>query len=283
MHMSSATINLDDWIGRKEIKEDVISPWPVKGLSATFDLPAPQLAAGSSIPLGWHWLYFLEAAPASELGTDGHPKRGGFLPPVELPRRMWAGGRIQFNRALRMGETARKESEILSLERKSGRSGDMVFVVVRHTIYGSGETVLTEEQDIVYRGAAKPGDPQAVGKLPEKPAQWQRSIKADSTLLFRFSALTFNGHRIHYDLPYATGEECYPDLVVHGPLQAMLLLGECQKHLPKPLSRFRYRGVAPLFQPQVFTVNGTETGPGCLNLWTADAEGRQCMTATAEC
>lgn len=281
--MGSATINLDDWIGRRESKEDVISPWPVKGLSATFDLPVPQLTPGSSIPLGWHWLYFLEAASASELGTDGHPRRGGFLPPVELPRRMWAGGRIQFNRALCMGETARKESEILSLERKSGRSGDMVFVVVRHTIYGSGEVVLVEEQDIVYRGAARPGDPQAVGKTSEKPAQWQRSIKADPTLLFRFSALTFNGHRIHYDLPYATGEECYPDLVVHGPLQAMLLLGECQKHMTKPLSRFRYRGVAPLFQPQVFTVNGTETEPGRLDLWTADAQGRQCMTATAEC
>ncbi len=281
--MSSTAINLNDWVGRKESKEDVISPWQIKGLSATFDLPAPKLAMGSDIPLGWHWLYFLEAASAAELGVDGHPKRGGFLPPIELPRRMWAGGRIQFNRALRISETARKESEILSLESKSGRSGDMVFVVVRHTIYGSNEVVLVEEQDIVYRGAAKPGDVQAVAKPPGKAAQWQRSVNADSTLLFRFSALTFNGHRIHYDLPYATKEECYPDLVVHGPLQAMLLLGECQRHMTKPLSKFRYRGVAPLFQPQVFTVNSVETEPGRLDLWTADSQNRQCMTATAEC
>lgn len=281
--MSSAAINLNDWVGRHETKEDVISPWPIKGLSATFDLPAPDLSVGSDIPLGWHWLYFLEAAPASELGPDGHPKRGGFLPPIELPRRMWAGGRIQFNRALRVGEVARKESEIVSLESKSGRSGEMVFVVVRHTIYGSNEVVLVEEQDIVYRGAAKPGDVQAVGKPAEKPATWTRTVKADSTLLFRFSALTFNGHRIHYDFPYATNEECYPELVVHGPLQAMLLLGECQHHMTKPLSKFRYRGVAPLFQPQLFSVNSRETEPGKLELWTADAQNRQCMTATAEC
>lgn len=282
MSMSSDVINLNDWIGRRESKEDLISPWPVKGLSATFDLPAPSLVTGADIPLGWHWMYFLEAAPASELGVDGHPKRGGFLPPIELPRRMWAGGRIQFQRALRIGELARKESEILSLDKKSGRSGDMVFVVVRHTIFVGDEVVLVEEQDIVYRGAAKPGDVQAVGKTPEKPAQWQHKVNADSTLLFRFSALTFNGHRIHYDLPYATQEECYPNLVVHGPLQAMLLLCECQKHLKKPLSKFRYRGVAPLFQPQVFTVNCIEAGPNCLDLWTADAQNRQCMIATAE-
>lgn len=280
--MSSAAINLNDWVGRRETKEDLVSPWPIKGLSASFDLPAPNLSIGSEIPLGWHWLYFLEAAPASELGVDGHPKRGGFLPPIELPRRMWAGGRIQFNRALRIGEVAKKESEVISLESKSGRSGEMVFVVVRHTIYGSNEVVLVEEQDIVYRGAAKPGDVQAVGKPAEKTAKWQRSVEANSTLLFRFSALTFNGHRIHYDLPYATKDECYPELVVHGPLQAMLLLGECQRHMSKPLSKFRYRGVAPLFQPQVFTVNSLETEPGKLELWTADVQSRQCMTATAE-
>lgn len=280
--MNSAAINLNEWVGRRDIKEDVISPWPIKGLSATFDLSAPDLSIGSEIPLGWHWLYFLEAASASELGVDGHPKRGGFLPPIELPRRMWAGGRIQFNRALRIGEVAKKESEIISLESKSGRSGEMVFVVVRHTIYGSNEVVLVEEQDIVYRGAAKPGDVQAVGKPAEKPAKWQRSVNANSTLLFRYSALTFNGHRIHYDLPYATKEECYPELVVHGPLQAMLLLGECQRHMNKPLSKFRYRGVAPLFQPQVFTVNSLEIESGKLELWTADSQNRQCMTATAE-
>ena len=280
--MSAATINLNDWVGRRESKEDVISPWPIKGLSATLDLPATELGIGSDIPLGWHWLYFLEAAAASELGVDGHPKRGGFLPPIELPRRMWAGGRIEFNRALRIGEVAKKESEIISLESKSGRSGEMVFVVVRHTIYGSNEVVLVEEQDIVYRGAAKPGDVQAIGKPAEKTAKWQRSVNANSTLLFRFSALTFNGHRIHYDLPYATKEECYPELVVHGPLQAMLLLGECQRNMTKPLSKFRYRGVAPLFQPQVFTVNSLEIEPGKLELWTADAQSHQCMTATAE-
>ena len=274
--------HLKSWIGRTENREDTITPWPVQGLSAAFDLPEPGVTAGASIPLGWHWLYFLEARRASELGPDGHPKRGGFLPPVPLPRRMWAGGRIEFRRPLRIGETARRDSAILSVEPKSGRTGEMVFVVVRHTIYGSNEITAIEEQDIVYREAARPGDPQQAGKPAAAIPKWQQQVAANSTLLFRFSALTFNGHRIHYDLPYATGEEHYSSLVVHGPMQAMLLLGLCGRSAARPVSRFSYRGVMPLFHPGTFSVNGAEAGADKLELWTANDKGSQCMTATAE-
>lgn len=272
---------LKSWVGRTESSEDVISPWPVRALSASFDLPEPDLAEGADIPAGWHWLYFLEAKRASELGTDGHPQRGGFLPPVPLPRRMWAGGRIEFRRPLRIGEKARRESAILSVEPKSGRSGEMVFVVVRHTLYGSGEVTAIEEQDIVYREAAKPGEPQPAGKPASVQPRWRQQVAANTTLLFRFSALTFNGHRIHYDLPYATGVEHYSSLIVHGPMQALLLLGLC-RHARRPVMRFGYRGVCPLFHPGTFTVNGVEAGADKLELWTANDKGGQCMTATAE-
>lgn len=274
--------NWKAWIGKTEIRRDVITTWPVQGMSAAFDLPDPNLSIGAELPLGWHWLYFLEAKRASELGPDGHPKRGGFLPPIPLPRRMWAGGRIDFKRALRLGEAVRKESEILSVEPKSGRTGDMVFVVVRHTVYGSDEIAVVEEQDIVYREAAKPGAAQAIGKPATIAPKWQQHVMADSTLLFRFSALTFNGHKIHYDLPYATGTEYYSNLVVHGPMQAMLLLGLCSCSVESRISKFNYRGVAPLFHPGLFSVNAAESGANNMELWTADDKGNQCMTASAE-
>ncbi|MGE3533177.1 MAG: MaoC family dehydratase N-terminal domain-containing protein [Steroidobacteraceae bacterium] len=274
--------DFQQWIGRRDIREDVIYPWPVRGLSAAFDLPSPSLQSGSHVPLGWHWLYFLDAATASELGVDGHPKRGGFLPPIDLPRRMWAGGRIEFMRPLRIGEEVRRESEILSVESKSGRSGKMVFVVVKHTIIGSGEITAIEEQDIVYREAARPGDAPVTGKPASVAPQWHRTMVADSTLLFRFSALTFNGHRIHYDLPYASDEERYPSLVVHGPMQALLMLDLCGREAGKKVTRLRYRGVAPLFHPAPFTVNGVQNESGDIELWTADRNGSQCMTAVAQ-
>ena len=158
----------------------------------------------------------------------------------------------------------------------------MVFVVVRHTIYGSNEITAVEEHDIVYREAAKPGDPQPAGKPAAAQPKWTQRVAATSTLLFRFSALTFNGHRIHYDVPYATGEEHYGGLVVHGPLQALLLLGMASQHARKPIARFNYRGVSPLFHPATFSVNGVEAGADKLELWTANDKGGQCMTATAE-
>jgi 3-methylfumaryl-CoA hydratase len=274
--------HLKTWIGRKEALEDEIVAWPVRAMTATLDRTDPTPARGEPIPLGWHWFYFLDAKPAAELGPDGHPKRGGFLPPVPLPRRMWAGGRIEFKRPLRMGEVARRESEILSVEAKSGKSGSLVFVTVRHTILGSGEVTAVEEHDIVYRDAAKAGDPQPVAKpAPTNPA-WSRRIQPDAVLLFRFSALTFNGHRIHYDLPYVTGEEHYPGLVVHGPLQSILLLDLCRRQSTRPVQHFDYRAMSPIFHMDPFTVNGAPGADGSsADVWTASASGGYAMSAKA--
>lgn len=220
--MSERT-ELKDWIGKLCSVTDVVTSWPLAALGATLDRRDPEPRTGDAIPPGWHWLYFLETSPASEVGPDGHPRRGDFLPPVQLPRRMWAGGRIEFARLLKVGETARRDSEVVSVESKQGRSGHLVFVTVRHTITASGSTAVTEEHDIVYRDAPQPGEPPPALKPAPAEAAWRREVVADPVMLFRFSALIFNAHRIHYDIDYCH-EEGYPGLIVHGPLQTILLL-----------------------------------------------------------
>jgi len=274
--------HLRDWIGRTESKTDVATAWPAAALSATLDREDPEPAPGDNLPPGWHWLYFLEAKPASELGPDGHPRRGGFLPPVPLPRRMWAGGRIEFKRPLRIGETLRRDSEILSVEPKSGKTGNLVFVTVRHTVSGGSEVAIVEEHDIVYREAAIPGAPQPAGKAAPASATWRRDIAPDPVLLFRFSALTFNGHRIHYDLDYVRDEEGYPGLIVHGPLQTILMLDLCRREASKPVRKLDYRAMHPVFHNERFTVNGNPGADGSTaELWTANGAGSYAMRGTA--
>jgi 3-methylfumaryl-CoA hydratase len=272
---------LRDWIGRTESRSDVITSWPIAALSAALDYEAAEPGPGDIVPPGWHWLYFLEAKRASELGRDGHPRRGGFLPPVPLPRRMWAGGCIEFKRPLRIGDAVRRDSKILAVEHKRGRSGDLVFVTVRHEISVDGEVAVGEEHDIVYRDAARPGDQPAEGKPAPTQAAWQLALTADPVLLFRYSALTFNGHRIHYDLDYARQEEHYPGLIVHGPLQTTLLLELCRRHDPRPLKWLEYRALHPVFHTERFTVNGNPATDGSTaELWTANAAGRYAMAGT---
>jgi 3-methylfumaryl-CoA hydratase len=274
---------LRQWIGRSEERQDTATAWPVVAMTATLDRRDPDPANGDTIPLGWHWLYFLEAKPASELGTDGHPKRGGFLPPVPLPRRMWAGGRIEFMRPLRVGEALIRKSEILSVEPKQGKSGNLVFVTVRHTVAAGKDIAVVEEHDIVYRDAAKAGDPPPKGKPAPQNPKWTREIVPDPVLLFRFSALTFNGHRIHYDLDYVQHEEHYPGLIVHGPLQTMLLLDLCRREMPnRPVKKLNYRAMHPVFHQERFTVNGNPSADGnTAELWTANAAGNIAMQGTA--
>lgn len=274
--------SLRDWVGRTETRPDTITAWPAAALSATLDRNDPEPGLGDELPPGWHWLYFLDVAPASELGADGHPRRGGFLPPVPLPRRMWAGGRIEFLRPLRIGDVVHRNSEIVSVEPKPGRSGDLVFVTVRHTISAGNDIAIREEHDIVYRGAAKPGDPPPPAKAAPQQAAWQRSLAGDPVLLFRYSALIFNAHRIHYDLDYARHEEHYPGLIVHGPLQTTLLLDLCRRHEPRPVRKLDYRALHPVFHTERFTVNGSPGKDGAkADLWTANAAGNYAMTATA--
>ena len=274
--------HLRGWVGKKEVRSDSLTAWPIAALAATLDEPELAVDIGSPVPNGWHWIFFLEAKPASELGSDGHPKRGGFLPPVPLPRRMWAGGRLEFIQPLKIGDPITRESEILSVEPKSGRSGTLVFVTVRHTIKAAGTIAIIEEQDIVYREGAQKGEPLPPGKPAPGNAAWSRRVMPDSTLLFRYSALTFNGHRIHYDKDYATNEEHYPGLVVHGPMQATLLLDLCRQNARRTLKQFEYRAQHPLFAGRAFTVNGNfDAAASQADVWTANDAGNYAMRGTA--
>jgi 3-methylfumaryl-CoA hydratase len=274
--------HLRSWIGKKESHEDTATGFPVAALSATLDRKDPPPKTGDVIPHSGHWLYFLETASNTELGHDGHPKRGGFLPPVPLPRRMWAGGRIDFRAPVRIGDALRRESEILSVEAKSGNSGNLVFVTVRHTVSANGTTAIVEEHDIVYRDAAKPGDAGPAGKPAPQLAAWRRDLQASEAVLFRYSAITFNGHRIHYDIDYCRQAEGYPGLIVHGPLQTTLLLDLCRRNDPRPVRTLDYRATHPVFHQETFSVNGQPSGDGkSVELWTANASGCYAMRGTA--
>ncbi len=283
--MSGDFSELQGWVGRKEAREDVVAADRVKALAATLDLEtAPR--PGEILPPGWHWMFFntAQAAPARELGADGHPKLGGFLPPISLPRRMWAGGRLRYSeKPVRVGEAIRRVSEIAKVEVKQGRSGSLVFVLVKHRIEGAGGGVIDEEHDIVYRAAPQPGA--AVPTPPSAPAgaAWSRTISPDPVLLFRYSALTFNGHRIHYDHPYVTQVEGYPGLIVHGPLISTLLLELLRRENPgRRLERYAFRAISPLFDTAPFSVNGTPAAEGQpARLWATGPQGRLAMEATA--
>lgn len=266
--MTTDLETLRGWIGRSERRTDVISPVPLAALAATLDRDEPYPRAGDAAPPLAHWLYFWPLAPQHEIGPDGHPRRGGFLPPVALPRRMWAGGRFEFLRPLRVGEAVERVSEIVHVDARRGRSGPLVFVTVRHRIGGEAGPALVEEHDIVYREAAATGAARAAARpspsTPPAPvsAAWRRRIDPDPVLLFRYSALTANGHRIHYDHPYVTGVEGYPGLVFHGPLTATLLMALAEAGFGRPLKRFAFRNMAPLFAdaPVVLAGDPSPTG-----------------------
>jgi 3-methylfumaryl-CoA hydratase len=276
--MPDAATALEAWLDKTETVEDQITAFPLAALAATLQRADP---AGVVPPL-WHWMYFLPITPMDEVGPDGHARRGGFLPPVPLPRRMWAGGRLTFHAPLRAGEHARRTSTISHIEDKTGRSGRLVFVTVQHRYAVDGQTRVEEEHDIVYREAP---EPQAAPPRPQ-PApqgeQWSRIVEPDPVLLFRYSALTFNSHRIHYDHPYVTQEEGYPGLVVHGPLIATLLVDLLQRERPDArLRAFAFRAVRPTFGGPSFTVCGKPGDGGEVALWAKDHEGFLTMQATA--
>jgi 3-methylfumaryl-CoA hydratase len=269
--------HLRQWIGREETMHDVVEPWGAAAMAATLDHEKPP-GKGDALPPGWHWMLFLPHARQSELGPDGHPKRGGFLPPVPLPRRMWAGGRLRFHAPLRIGEKVSRISRIDKVDLKQGKGGALVFVVVKHRIEGPGGLALEEEHDVVYReapvrGAKPPAPPEA-----PKGAEWSRSIHPDPVLLFRYSALTFNGHRIHYDRSYCAEVEGYPGLIVHGPLIATLLLDLFFERVPgERIRRFSFRAVSPLFDTAPFTVSAAGS-----RVWATNPTGGLAMEAEAE-
>ena len=272
------------WIGRSEVAHDHIAARPVRALAATLDHPDVPVPEGTPLPPLWHWLFFLPLHRASELGDDGHARRGGFLPPVPLPRRMWAGGRFEFRATVRVGEAATRRSTIENVLRKEGRNGPLVFVTVRHEFGRDGggtQPVLVEWHDIVYRDSRRPTDVEPPPQRATDDATWQRTLVPDAVLLFRFSALTFNGHRIHYDRRYATGVEGYPGLVVHGPLVATLLVDLLRRHRPDAeLAGFAYKAMRPAFDERPLTLCGRPEG-SVVRLWAHDHEGALVMDATA--
>jgi 3-methylfumaryl-CoA hydratase len=276
---------LQQWVGRQETVSDVVTPTPYAALSATLDREVERPLPGTPLPALWHWLYFLPLHRQSEIGPDGHAKRGGFLPPVPLPRRMWAGSQLEFHRPLRIGDAVTRTSTIDGVSEKSGRAGPLVFVKVRHEIRRDGEQeiALTEFHDIVYREAPKPGEPPPAPQHAPERSQWSKEWVPDDVLLFRYSALTFNGHRIHYDRRYVTGVEGYPGLIVHGPLIATLLLDLLRHQRPAArIARFQFRAVRPLFDIHRFSVCGDPLPDGkSIHLWARDHEGWLAMDATA--
>jgi 3-methylfumaryl-CoA hydratase len=273
----------NEWIGRTERSVDRVTAAPVAGLAATLDRDDPAPKDGDVLPPLWHWLYFLPHFRASDVGRDGHAKRGGFLPPIRLPRRMWAGGRVTFRAPLHIGESIARESRIVDIAHKAGRSGPLAFVVVRHTIEGRGGIAIVEEHDIVYRG--EPGGQTPNADPPPAPvgAVWSREIHPDPVLLFRYSALTFNSHRIHYDRRYVTDVEGYPGLVVHGPLIGTLLVDLLRHALPHVhVGAFDFRASSPLFDATPFFVRGQPSHDGrSVRLWAETVHGALAMDATA--
>jgi 3-methylfumaryl-CoA hydratase len=266
---------LEAWMGRRETRAALITPWPVAAMAATLSTEPPAVVDGDPLPPMWHWLYFLETAPTSDLGPDGHPRRGGFLPPVELQRRMFAGGTTSFTSPLRIGERAVRTSTVRAVTAKTGRSGPLVFVTVEHEIEVADRRVLTETQDLVYTDAA-PGAPSGTPAEDGAP-DWTESFTADPIVLFRFSALTFNSHRIHYDQEYA-GMEGYPALVVHGPLLALQLAESARRHGIDAVDSFRFRARRPMFAGDEMLLSGWVEDDR-VRLVASDRDGAPAVTA----
>ncbi len=272
--------HLRRWIGRSTQASDVVTAQLTRALRATLFLEIGEPKPGDAAPFTVHWCLAQPVFPMSELGPDGHPARGGFLPPVPLPRRMWAGGELEFFDTLRVGDEVVRTSRIADVTMKTGSTGPLCFVSVDHLVTTSRGTAIRERHDIVYRDVSP--TPAAPAKPPAPPtAQHRETHMADTVLLFRYSALTFNGHRIHYDRDYVTRVEGYPGLIFHGPMQAALLVEFAARlHGGAAPKKFSYRGVQPLFEGSEFSVNANEVESG-LELWTANSQGQPTMKGTA--
>ena len=258
-----SNIDLNAWLGKSQVFHDRMDPGHASRIATTLSEVVP--GQGDTLPALWHWAYFLESIPLDMLGMDGHPARGAFLPPADNRNRMWAGGRVDFLAPLRVGIDAEKTSTVSAIQEKKGRTGSLLFVTVRHEVTQEGKLAISEEQDIVYR---EPSPPKLVGTEPAPAAQWKDRVDPSAVMLFRYSAVTFNGHRIHYDHPYVTQTEGYPGLVVHGPLIATLMCKAFRRAHPKAtLRHLSYRGLRPLIAPTPFEVAGMVTGQGQASLW----------------
>lgn len=292
MSAQEAATPWDDWLGRTEIVEDTVGPTPARLLLATLDDGETRLGPGDALPPVWHWMYFLPSIMQSQLKRDGLPScrrratrtmGSGLLPPIDLPRRMFGGCRIEFPVPLPIGAAARRESTIVALQEKHGRSGRLVFMDTRHRVF-AGDTLCIEElYTAVFREEGSPSPkPQLLDALPPAPAgAWVRDVTVNEAMLFRYSALTFNGHRIHYDRPYATGVEGYAGLVVHGPFLATLLLEVIRRNTDRRVTSFAFRAAAPVYDIAPFRTQGLAGADGSVDLAVIGPDGNTAMTATA--
>ena len=274
--------HLRQWVGRERIVTDTLSPFPAQALAAALDHKEVPMN-GDALPPAWQWLYFLEAPSASMTAPDGHPRLGGFLPPVTLPRRMWASGSFDVRSPLTLGQTVQRRSVVKSVDAKSGKTGALVFVTLEHELSQQGRLCIREEQSLVYRAMPTEAVPATAppGESAPSAPDWTHEVQPDPVLLFRYAALTYNSHRIHYDRSYAVEQEFYPALVVQGPLLATLLLDLLRFHLPAArVASFRFRALRPTFDTEPFRLNGKRDG-NAMALWTSDADGQVAMSALA--
>jgi 3-methylfumaryl-CoA hydratase len=274
-----------DWIGREQQLTDEINVAPMLALSATLDRDDPLPQPGDPLPAFWHWLYFLPRARTDALAADGHPPLGGFMPPVGLPRRMWAGSRLSIMDAPRVGDRVQRISRVENVTEKEGSSGKLAFVTVQHDIHTPRGLAIREMQDLVYREPAATGQAGAIAKASDGEARasmFSRVITPNPVLLFRYSALTFNSHRIHYDRRHAMDVEGYPGLVVHGPLVATLLLDLLRREHPESEVReFSFKARRPLFDIAPFSVHGRADRANQFTLWTLYPDGHVAVEASA--
>jgi len=284
MESDLAALSFPDWIGRSTSTEDEITLPAVRRIAVTFDQPADAFAKGDALPPHWYSMFFPALARQSELGHDGHPRKGDFLPPVPLPRRMFVGRRVQFPGALHVGNAAVKRSEIAAITPKRGRSGTMVFLTVRHTISVAGKPVVIEEQEVVYREAAAPGAglPKKEPTPPPAGAAWRESVLLDPVLLFRYSAVTWNGHRIHYDADYARDQEGYPACVQNGALTVHLLVDAAMRRSGRRPTGLTARLSQPLFVGQNVILTGHDAADGRMLVWAETESGGLAATVELE-
>ena len=272
------------WIGNKEVTEARVTAYQADALTATLNREEPPFKEGDPIPPGWHLFYIREVVKLADTASDGHPKRGNFLPPIDLPRRMWAGTKATFHRSIHVGEKINKVTTIEAVTPKVGQTGKLVFLSLKHEINGESGLAVTELQDVVYREEAKPGSVVPMPPFPPAKAVWSRDINPSPVLLFRFSALTMNSHRIHYDYKYVTEVEKYPGLLVHGPLTLTLLMDLFRSEKPRAsLKTFSVRAESPLYDSHHFKVQGCPSDDDkTAQLWAINHEGKLAMSASAE-
>lgn len=269
----------DAFIGRTRVEHDVVTADQAQAMAALLDQDPAKFQTGAELPAYWHWIYFKAIVRQSDLGTDGHPRRGTFLPPIELPRRMWAGGRLQFLKPIRIGDEIERKTEILTVEEKHGRSGKLVVLTLRHRISNASGLCVDEQQNLVYCEIPKSDQASRQPTTTPDDIQWQETFTPDAVVLYRYSALTFNNHRIHYDYPYVTQVEGYRGLVVHGPLTALLLLEAAKRHTTQRPSSYEYRAMGPLFNDEPITLAGRNKDTRT-DVWAAASTGTVAMQGT---